>query len=370
MTDGMRVAFVVDRLAPGAGTENQLQLLCESLSRERVRPLLVELRPGGAPLPADVPRLVLGVGRLASPAGLRAVRRLAAFLRDEQVRVAVTAFPDATVVGGLAALRARVPLVTTRRNLDPVAGASPAYRALRGWLNARTAAFLANSGAAAEAARTGEGIPAARVAVVTNALRPRTDEPAGPREDLGLPPGRLVGAVGNLRPVKGHRDLLAAFARLEAPDVRLVIAGEGEERGALEADARARGLADRVHLLGHRDDVPRLLPHFAVFAHASHAEGSPNAVLEAQAAGVPVVATAVGGTRELLAGGERGLPVAPGDVEGLAAALAEMLADGDPARARARALRDTVRSEHDPVRVAARWADLLERVARGEAVGD
>ena len=107
-----------------------------------------------------------------------------------------------------------------------------------------------------------------------------------------------------------------------------------------------------------------------MFAHASHAEGSPNAVLEAQAAGVPVVATAVGGPRELLADGERGRPVSPGDVAGLAAALAEVLADGDPLRARARALRDTVRAEHAPDRVAGRWAELLERVARGEAVGD
>jgi glycosyltransferase involved in cell wall biosynthesis len=154
--------------------------------------------------------------------------------------------------------------------------------------------------------------------------------------------GRIVGNVARLADQKGQRDLIAAApAVLERhPDVRFVIAGDGELRAELEELARPFG--DRFELLGERDDVPDLLASFEVFAFPSRFEGLCLAVIEAQAAGVPVVATPVGGIKETVVDGETGRLVPVGDVEALAAAITATLDDPDSARRLADAARTRV----------------------------
>jgi glycosyltransferase involved in cell wall biosynthesis len=144
--------------------------------------------------------------------------------------------------------------------------------------------------------------------------------------------GRLIGNVARLAPQKGHRYLLeAAPAVLERhPDARFVIVGDGELRSELER--RAAPLGDRVVFLGARGDVPDLLASFDVFAFPSLYEGLCLAVIEAQAAGVPVVATPVGGIRETVRDGETGFLAPPGDARALAERIVYCLDRPEEAR--------------------------------------
>lgn len=158
---------------------------------------------------------------------------------------------------------------------------------------------------------------------VPNALNlsqmPRNGRAAA-RARIGIPESDfVVGTVSRLVPQKTVCDLVEALARV--PRATLAVVGDGPERGAVEQRIRKLALCDRVRLLGARDDVPELLAAFDIFALASRWEGEPIALLEAMAVGVPCVATAVGGTSEVLAGGEAGVLVPVGDSAALAAAI-------------------------------------------------
>jgi glycosyltransferase involved in cell wall biosynthesis len=195
--------------------------------------------------------------------------------------------------------------------------------------------------ARAQVAATGL-IPAAKLVAVPNGIRldafqPGTaDHRAALARELGLPAGtRIVGAVGRLNWAKDPQGMVAAFARLHArrPDTALVWVGDGALRGELAAAAHAAGVAARVIALGDRSDVPALLRGFDVYAMSSRTEGYSIALLEACAAGLPIVATDVGGNREIVRDGDNGRLVPAGDPGALAAALEALL--DDPARAAA-----------------------------------
>lgn len=158
------------------------------------------------------------------------------------------------------------------------------------------------------------------------------------REDL------VFGAVGRLSAVKDHRTLLEAFHLLAMrdPRSRLLLVGEGSERAFLEAEVRQRGLADRVRLVGYREDVGQMLGIMDVFVQPSLMEGMSNAMLEAMAVGLPIVATAVGGNPEMVESGVGGLLVPPSTPDALADAMLSYCANdqarsahGAAARARA-----------------------------------
>lgn len=176
------------------------------------------------------------------------------------------------------------------------------------------------------------GLPADRVRVIANGidLDAYPCHPPGSRADLGLPDGvRLVGCVARLEVDKAHETLLSAFAAGLAHDraVHLVLVGDGSLRGSLGERARALGLAERVHFLGVRRDVPTLLPHLDVFVLPSLREGLPVALLEAMAAARPIVATGVGEVSRVVLDGDTGLSVAPGDPDALGRALRRLLDD-------------------------------------------
>jgi glycosyltransferase involved in cell wall biosynthesis len=152
------------------------------------------------------------------------------------------------------------------------------------------------------------------------------------RSDNFVFSARVVGNVARLSEQKGHRDLIAAAPLVleRRPDVRFVVAGDGELRAELER--LAAPLGDRFTFLGWRDDVPALLSTFDVFAFPSRFEGLCLAVIEAQAAGVPVVATPVGGIRETVVDGETGWLVPPRDVDALAERISWCLDNGEAAQ--------------------------------------
>ena len=168
---------------------------------------------------------------------------------------------------------------------------------------------------------------AERTVVIRNAV----DVAAAPRSrhDRGLP--RLI-AVGRLKAPKDFVTLVQGLGLLPPGSFEGVIVGEGPDRPAIEAEIERLGLAERVSLAGERDDVPELLAGSDVFVLASESEGLPVSVLEAMAAGLPVVASDVGGLAELVVDGETGQLVASGDAGALAEALGRLVAD--PARRR------------------------------------
>jgi glycosyltransferase involved in cell wall biosynthesis len=178
----------------------------------------------------------------------------------------------------------------------------------------------------------------ARTVVIPNAIDART---------VPLTPGRRQTpqfvAVGRLKAPKDFVTLVRAVAELPQESCELLIVGEGPDRPGLEAEIDRLGLDGRVRLAGERDDVPDLLAGADVFVLASASEGMPISVLEAMAAGLPVVASRVGGVPEVVADGETGLLVPPGSPQELAEALRRLLADpelrqrlGDAGRIRVR----------------------------------
>lgn len=169
-------------------------------------------------------------------------------------------------------------------------------------------------------------------------------------------------ALGRLHPNKGFDVLLRAVALL--PGVDLVIAGEGPERGALEALARDLGVAGRVRLPGWRQDAGALLKAARIFVCPSRQEPLGNIVIEAWSAGCPVVAADAEGPRELIADGADGLLVPKEDPGALAAAIAGLLADPVRAIALAEAGRARFARDYAEAPVVARWRDFLSTVAR------
>jgi glycosyltransferase involved in cell wall biosynthesis len=154
----------------------------------------------------------------------------------------------------------------------------------------------------------------------------------------------VVGTVAALAPHKNHADLLRAAARVRAlrPDVHFVWVGEGECRAGLERERDRLGLEATVHLLGFRDDALALLAQFTLFALASYLEGLCTSLIDAQALGVPIVATDVGGIPDVVADGRTGRLVPARDPTALASAILEALAGPERARAWADAARRSV----------------------------
>jgi glycosyltransferase involved in cell wall biosynthesis len=225
------------------------------------------------------------------------------------------------------------------------------------------------------------GTDPSRITVLLNAVDPAAFRREPTRRDparraIGCGDDDLVlGAVGRIERQKRFDILIDVFAGLSAdrPRAQLVIVGDGSLRGALGAQAARLGVADRVHLLGHREDVADLHQGFDLFVQSSEYEGTPNAVLEAMAMETPIVATDAGGTRELLFDGEHGFIVPVGDRAALAAAIAAALDQPDAAHARARAARRRVEAdlsfEARTRRLEAIYADLMAAPDEPDRVG-
>ncbi len=360
------------------GAENAMFMLLESLDRDHWRPtLLLEDAPGTEPLAERAAALDVPLLRVAPmPLGLEGARRapaLARLLRRERPDLfhAHMSSPVACKWGLAAAVAARVPAVL---GTVQVGGYEPPSRSAYWQLRALVRGvdrYLAVSRDIAVELVEQLGWPEEKIEVSYNAVdlqRVEVAAPAGLREQLGGSETRpLVLTPARLDAQKGHRVLFEAIAQV--PDAVFVLAGEGPEREPLEALASRLGIDERVRFLGRRDDVPQLLASCDLFALPSLYEGSSLAVLEAMAAGAPIVSSAIGGTDELIEDGGSGLLVPPGNAEALAAALRRALDDPDlraslAARARERVERDLTR-ERMAARVTGVYRELLGGAPEG-----
>ncbi len=298
-----------------------------------------ELAGGSVAVEAYPPGLESG----PAPRALRYLRRRLRKLAPDVVHVT-----DAWSVGMLAASLARVPRVlVTHHTPELPRGDNFVGRGLwrLAWATRPDVIYTSASDRNLEKRRLRSHV----VPLGIDVERFANASPAPPAE------GRLVGNVARLAPQKGQRVLLDAAPAVLArhPDVRFVFVGEGELRAELEAQARALRIADRIVFTGARDDVPELLASFSIFALPSLFEGLCVAVLEAQAAGVPVVATAVGGVRETVIPEETGIRCEPGDPASLADGIAHLLDHPDEAQRLAAEARRRVRERYTIERMVA-----------------
>lgn len=328
------VAHYIDAEIFG-GCEEVVLTLLAGLDRQRWKPVL--FHHGGKGISRliqetdrlDIPSRV--VPRLSRKHLLQSVRQFTATLRDVRPAIfhAHLNWPLACRAAVTAARLSGVPSVVATSHL---------YSSLDGvrfaWLKQRVQAasidrYLAVSAEVKNRLCGDLRVAQSKVQVVRNGIR-MTSERAAPNAALrveltGSSDRPIVFTPARLHTQKGHRYLLEAATLV--PDACFVLAGDGPERSALEQQARELGIHERVRFLGQRQDVPQLLSLCDLFVLPSLYEGLPLSVLEAMAAGKPIVATRIGGTDEAIADGATGLLVAPGKPDELASAIRTLLAD-------------------------------------------
>jgi glycosyltransferase involved in cell wall biosynthesis len=258
------------------------------------------------------------------PAGLVELVRL---LRRERPDIVHAGSSKAGVLGRLAAVLAGVPVrIFTVHGWAFAAHSglsSRLYRFADRAVEPLTTVTICVSEHEREAGLAAGTCASERTVVIPNAV-----DVAGAPRSSSAPRGRpLILAVGRLKAPKDFSTLVRALGRLPSDSFDALIVGDGPDRPRLEDEIRALGLAGRVAFAGERRDVPELLAGADVFVLPSRSEGHPVSLLEAMAAGVPVVASRVGGVPEQIADGATGLLVEPGDSAALAAALRRLTAD-------------------------------------------
>lgn len=272
-----------------------------------------------------------------SGADLAALARLRRALRPAiggvvHTHNAVAHYHAAAALLGLGDVR----LINTRHGMGASEQAGDRSERLFRLAGYRTHAVVAVCEAARAAYAAQASTARLHMQVVRNGIRMQRFAPgdaatrAGWRERLGFDAGvRLLGSVGRLSPIKDHAALLHAFASVHArePQTGLVIVGSGSELAPLQALRDELGLAASVRLLGDRSDVPQLLRGLDLFVLPSLSEGYSLALVEACAAGLPIIATDVGGNGEIVMPGRNGYLVPPADPGALAATILESLAD-------------------------------------------
>lgn len=349
------------------GGEIQTLGLIRGLRSRGVRCALVA-REGGPLLERASAEGVLGIpwrpwGELDVLAAMRLRRWMAA--SGARVVHAHTAHALGLALLALAGKRSR-PLVVGSRRVS-----FPLRSALSRWKYRRADAVVAVSGEIRQGL-IAQGLDESRVWTIHSGVDlarfGNMPSRAQARERFRIPAdARVVGAVGALVEHKGHRVLLEALARLKGPSVDpwLVLAGQGEWRDRLAREGRDLRLT--VRFLGQVEEPAGLYPALDVLALPSlSGEGSPGVIKEAAAAGVPVVATDVSGTSEILRDGVEALLVPPGAPEPLAAALGRLLADPSLARRLSDAARLRIQ-EFGMDRMAQAHGDLYGRLLAGRA---
>lgn len=367
-----------------AGTQQFLLELLKRIDRTRFDPVVMSTARRGELL-SDIESLGIdvhefGTGRtLVSPATISGLFRAVRFLRRERVAVLNCMLGLITLMGPFVGRAAGVPVVlNNQRNLSYwLHGRS--REAMYRFVNRRLVdAVLVNSAAAERELLGRFGVPASKVVSVGTGVDLRRIAEARAGEELGnelrIAGRTVVGIVAKLSPVKGHEHFLRAAAGVVKAhdDVAFLVVGDGPRRQMLAKMAKDLEIADAVIFAGARDDVPSLLKLMDVFVLSSLSEGSPNAVLEAMAAGLPVIATDVGGLPDMVIDGESGILVPPGDSEALGNAISKILEDPERAAAMGRMGLTKATDKHDIEKVVRTVEGIMDRLlelSRGRVCG-
>jgi len=335
-----RVLHLITSFEVG-GTERQAVELIKRIDRRRFEVRLAAIRPEG-PLYAEVADLFPHVPQfpLTSFYNLNAAKqlmRLRNWMISERANILHAHDFYAGLLGAAAGRLAGVRVIASHRHMRL------SDRRAHDWgtrLTHRLAhRVLVNSEAIRDHLLSGGQVAPEKIVVIRNGLSEaaeraaldddgRAKKRAALLRELNLDEGaKLIGLVARLQPVKGHRYFIEAASRVAAvePNAHFLLVGDGALRREIEDQAARLGVHDRVHLLGARKDAASIAAGFDVAALASLHEGLPNSVMEAMAAGTPVVATAVGGTTELVIDGATGFLAPPKDSGALAIRILEAL---------------------------------------------
>jgi glycosyltransferase involved in cell wall biosynthesis len=271
---------------------------------------------------------------------LRVCIRLARLLRRERIRILFAFMFHATLLSRVIGLLCRVPIrITSEHSMD---AEGPGRRVLNRWTAPLATHVVAVSERVAAYASRQFRIPPDRLTTIVNGVDCAHFRPAEKSQHLRP---SVIGCTARLHTDYDHATLLRAFERLGGrwPEVQLLLVGRGKEESRLRELAETLGVAGRVLFVGEQADVAPWLAQTTVYVQPSRAAGIPISILEAMATGLPVVATAVGGTSEVVVDGETGLLVPPGDPVVLAEALDTLL--GNPAMSAAFGLAGRARVE-------------------------
>ncbi len=350
-----------------AGAEKQLVLLAGGLPRDRfdvhvcvltrTGPLENDLRAAGVPL------VVIGKRWRADPWAYWQLRRLIGRLKPRLIHTWLFA---ANAYGRFAGMQCGVPrMVAAERCVDP----------WKGWVELSIDRYLARRTSCIVANSTGVrdfyircGLPAEKLRVIGNGVVPPPPSDVSREEllaELGLPErSRLVACVGRLWPQKRIKDAIWAADLLKVirDDVHLLVIGDGPQRARLVRFRDQVRIADRVHFLGHRNDVFRILPHLDVLWSTSGYEGQSNSIMEAMACGVPVVATDIPGTRDLVVPGETGFLVPVGNRAGFAKFTNQLLDDSRLAQKLGENARKRIETHFSVSEMIRRYTELYEEL--------
>jgi glycosyltransferase involved in cell wall biosynthesis len=366
----IRVVHVVSTMNMG-GQETMICDLVQALDPGRFRSSVLVLQTGGALLErlraGGIPFACLGARDGLVP-GL--VPRVVRFLWQAGAGVIHTHnFQPLVYAGAASFARPRAPIVATAHGFGTWDGWR-FTRQLQAVLRRKTTLVAVSP--ELRAFLVGRGWPEDRVTLILNgidtgAFRPPADR-AALRAALGVKEDeRLVGCVGRLSPEKDHANLVRAMARVVArePRARALLVGDGACRPELEALAASLGLGERVGFLGERGNIGAFLGALDVYCLPSKTEGTSISLLEAMASGLPIVATAVGGTPSVVEEGAAARLCPPSDAAALADGLLELL--GDPARGRqlGEAARGIAEGRFSRRGMGERYGALYERLVAG-----
>jgi len=346
----MRIAFINACRYLGGAELRHLELAEEFLRRGHQVRMIV--RPGPLAERAQVSGIPLVISPMRNDVDLFSFIQLCNFFVLERPEVVI--FNDLRDIrlAGTAAWLAGVPVRIHRKGSLRI---RPSF--LNRFLYRQVLTHVHAVSEAVGKATLEIGFPSDRLLLFYNSVnldRFGSAEGEDIRQEWQVPEGvQLIGCVGTLSSRKGQDDLLRATAMLRDQGIafRLALVGSGRIDADLRALARSLGLEDRVIFAGHRDDIPAVLAALDIVVQPSVSEPLPTSVLEAMAAGKPIVATATGGIPELIADGERGLLVPPRDPPALAGAIARLLADPKEAARLAAAARAWVEERHDQKRM-------------------
>ena len=347
------------------GAEKSLARLLAHLDRDRFAPAVACLYGGDSPVADEIRALKVPVFDLGMTAKWRwdALWRLYRLLRRGRPAILHTWMFHANIPGRALGRLAGVPIVISG---ERTMGMESRWRY---WLNRLTAPLTDRvtcvSQQVADFVVNHVGISQDKVVVIPNGIEvPDVERPAGRRQariGLGLPADQVVvGTVARLDPVKRLDVLLQALRSL--PDAYAVIIGDGPERAGLLALSKRLELTDRVRFVGHQENVWAWLAALDVFVLSSDWEGMPNALLEAMAAGLPVVATEVGGIPDVMVESVNGFLVPPRDPTSLAQAITHLLDDPDLRQQMGQVGRERVIEHFSVERMVERTQNLYEQL--------
>ncbi len=362
--------FVLSNTLEIGGSERQFAALVEALDRVRFSlfPACIQRKGPLAQRLGEIPEFPVG-GSLFKVQSLRARRSMARFMRERQVQVAHAFDFYSNLMLIPAARFARIPaIIGSHRQIgDLMTG--PQFTAQR--LAFRFCdRVVCNSGAAGVSLKKA-GLPERKIEIIPNGLPPQAFAPTQPA--LPKQPGTVrIGMIARMNdPIKNHAGFLKAAAALvqKVPDVQFLLVGDGPLRPGLEKLAAELGIARNTIFAGERHDIPAMLASMDITVLISGSESLSNVILESMAAGVPVVATNVGGNPELVTPKKTGILVPPGDEDALVEALLQLIANPDLRAGYSHAARDSIYARCHMDNVRRRYEQLYLSILSEKKVG-